>query len=147
MVIRINAKAGSIQSSCHVVVPSNVFSEAVGYLNYGFRVSHWPFVERDIDTKNIWVGSENWKISQNNFLFMLSLPSVRLSARNALVSPSTFPLRSIIGESHRFPHTRGLTSQQRRSLRFSRFAITRIPTRAIQAVFSFAIRAKAFLNL
>jgi glycosyltransferase involved in cell wall biosynthesis len=41
----------------------------------------------------------------------------------------------------------GLTSKQRRSLRFSRFAITKIPARAIQASFSFAIRAKAFLRL
>jgi glycosyltransferase involved in cell wall biosynthesis len=41
----------------------------------------------------------------------------------------------------------GLTSKQRRSLKFSRFAITRIPTKAIQASFSFAIRAKAFLRL
>jgi glycosyltransferase involved in cell wall biosynthesis len=41
----------------------------------------------------------------------------------------------------------GLTSKQRRSLQFSRFAITRIPTKAIQASFSFAIRAKAFLRL
>jgi glycosyltransferase involved in cell wall biosynthesis len=41
----------------------------------------------------------------------------------------------------------GLTSKQRRSLKFSRFAITKIPTKAIQASFSFAIRAKAFLRL
>lgn len=41
----------------------------------------------------------------------------------------------------------GLSSKQRRSLKFSRFAITKIPTKAIQASFSFAIRAKAFLRL
>jgi len=43
--------------------------------------------------------------------------------------------------------SKGLSSKQKRSLRFSRFAITKIPTGAIQASFSFAIRAKAFLRL
>jgi glycosyltransferase involved in cell wall biosynthesis len=40
-----------------------------------------------------------------------------------------------------------LTSKQKRSLRFSRFAITKIPAGAIKASFDFAIRAKAFLKL
>ena len=43
--------------------------------------------------------------------------------------------------------SKGLNSRQRRSLRFSRFAITKIPTGAIQAIFSFAIRVKALLRL
>lgn len=43
--------------------------------------------------------------------------------------------------------SKGLTRQQRRSLRFSLFAITKIPPSGIKASFNFAIKVKAFLKL
>lgn len=43
--------------------------------------------------------------------------------------------------------SRGLTSKQRRSLKFSRFAITSFPPNTIQQAFDFAIRIKKLLRL
>jgi hypothetical protein len=42
--------------------------------------------------------------------------------------------------------SRGLTPKQRRSLRFSKFAITSFPPNTIQIAFDFAIRMKRLLR-
>jgi hypothetical protein len=43
--------------------------------------------------------------------------------------------------------SRGLSSKQRRSLKFSKFAITSFPPNTIQYAFNFAIKTKRFLRL
>jgi hypothetical protein len=44
VVIGVDTKAFSIQSSCHVMIPAGVLPKSVGDLNDCSWVSYWPFV-------------------------------------------------------------------------------------------------------
>jgi hypothetical protein len=62
VIICIDTEAGSIEHSSHMVVPSGVFTQAMGYLNNGLWVRHRPLVKDNLYARVIFEGSLDRKL-------------------------------------------------------------------------------------